>query len=990
MRIFFYGSFRRDAAKPTWRVTSAWLWLVLACAGLASATTQSEGVKARAGAAQRLVMISITPSNPSVAAGLSIQFRATGLYKDGSQQDLTTQVNWRSSTGAATVSNTPGSQGLTTGVTSGSTVISASIVTSSGTVTGSTGLTVRPAIVVSIIVTPSNSSVPAGLTLQYSATGQYSDQTTKDITAGATWASSNSAVASVSNAAGSQGLATGLGTGATTVSATYQSVTGTTGLSVTAPILQSIALTPPNSSLAAGLTMQYTATGRYSDQSTQDLTTSVTWASSASSVATVSNTEGSQGLATGVAIGSSTISASYQSLTGSTGLSVLPPVLQSIAVTPADASLPMGLTLQYTATGTYSDGSTQDLSGAASWSSSDASANIASTPGSAGLATGVAVGSTTISAAYQSITGGTGLTVTAPILQSLSVTPSNASLALGLKLQYFATAQFSDHSTQDVTNSATWSASDVSAATVSNSAGTLGLASSIAPGNTSITATYQSVPGSTGLTVTPPALQSIVVTPSNGTLPPSAILRYSAMGHYTDGTIQDVTNSCTWASSSSTVATISNTSGSDGVASAISNGTTNISATYQAIVGSTNLVVANVSPFTAQLMGMSVNNPNFSPTTVGVTAWPTVPFGAFRLWDNGAAWHQLQPTPSTYTWEPLNGWLTFIRGHGITDIIYTFGSTPQWASSNPTDATCKYGPGTCYPPLDLNADGTGADQYWINFVAALAQQALGRIQYYQLWDTPKDSTHWKGTDAQLVRMSRDAYQTIKSIDPGAQVLSPPSGAYHIAATNTCAIANREKPFFMAGGGPYVDIISFNSYFGSMPEDIVPALQCFQTMLASYQQQGKPWWNSEGSWGTTTDLADPTQQAAFLARSYLVQVSFNVQRYYWYSWNNHTWGTLWDRNTGLHLAGKTYAQMYQWLVGATLVQPCIQDQNGVWSCVIIRPNGYQALALWTAGLPQPYQAPALYMNSRALSGTRTSITPGTTVTVGIQPQLLENQ
>ena len=90
--------------------------------------------------------------------------------------------------------------------------------------------------------------------------------------------------------------------------------------------------------------------------------------------------------------------------------------------------------------------------------------------------------------------------VTAPILQAISVTPSNASLALGLKLQYFATAQFSDHSTQDVTNSATWSASDVGVATVSNSAGTLGIASSIASGSTSITATYQSVPGSTGLT----------------------------------------------------------------------------------------------------------------------------------------------------------------------------------------------------------------------------------------------------------------------------------------------------------------------------------------------------------------------------------------------------------------------------------------------------------------------------------------------------------
>ena len=54
--------------------------------------------------------------------------------------------------------------------------------------------------------------------------------------------------------------------------------------------LSSIAVTPANPSVAKGLTEQFIATRTYSDNSTKDLTTQVTWASATTSVATISNT----------------------------------------------------------------------------------------------------------------------------------------------------------------------------------------------------------------------------------------------------------------------------------------------------------------------------------------------------------------------------------------------------------------------------------------------------------------------------------------------------------------------------------------------------------------------------------------------------------------------------------------------------------------------------------------------------------------------------
>ena len=160
-----------------------------------------------------------------------------------------------------------------------------------------------------------------------------------------------------------------MATGTSTISATLGGVTGSTLLTVSPAVLQSIALTPANPSVPKGESEQFTATGTYSDSSTQDLTTQVTWASATISVATISNVSGTQGLASTVGTGTSTISATLSGVSGSTLLTVTAAALRSIVVTPANPSLPKGESEQFTATGTYSDNTTQDLTSQATWES---------------------------------------------------------------------------------------------------------------------------------------------------------------------------------------------------------------------------------------------------------------------------------------------------------------------------------------------------------------------------------------------------------------------------------------------------------------------------------------------------------------------------------------------------------------------------------------------------------------------------------------------
>jgi hypothetical protein len=118
-----------------------------------------------------------------------------------------------------------------------------------------------------------------------------------------------------------------------------------------------VAANQENPSIAKATTEPFTATGTYSDGSTQNLTSQATWSSSNTSVATISTA----GLASAVAAtGSTTIQASLSGVNGSIVLTVTArgATLQSIAVTPKNPSIAKGTTEPFTATGAYSDGNT--------------------------------------------------------------------------------------------------------------------------------------------------------------------------------------------------------------------------------------------------------------------------------------------------------------------------------------------------------------------------------------------------------------------------------------------------------------------------------------------------------------------------------------------------------------------------------------------------------------------------------------------------------
>jgi uncharacterized protein YjdB len=442
--------------------------------------TQSTNVTVTA---PTISFITVTPVGLTLPIGVNQQYVATATYTDGTSQDLVSGVNWSSST--TSVASISGS-GLATTIGAGTTTIVATAGGSSDSVT----LTVVAAHLTSISVLPATPTIALGTTQQFTATGSFDDGSTQLLTS-VTWSSSANNVGKID---ASSGVAAAVGTGNTTISASVGSVSGSTVLTVSGANLVSIAITPANSSMAIGASTQLTATGTFSDSSTQDLTSLAAWSTSNPAIATVSQT----GAVTSISSGSIQISAYFSGITGTTGLTVTTAHLVSIAIIPTNPRMAAGTSMQLHAQGTFSDGSTTSNLSGLTWKSSKP--NIASVR-STGIVHAKKSGSVTISAKASGVTGTTTVTVGTGTLVSVALTPANPTVSLGTNEQFAATGSFSDGTTQDITVITHWSSSSQSVATIANAPSVAGLATTVGKGNTVVGANSGGVTSSTIMTV---------------------------------------------------------------------------------------------------------------------------------------------------------------------------------------------------------------------------------------------------------------------------------------------------------------------------------------------------------------------------------------------------------------------------------------------------------------------------------------------------------
>jgi uncharacterized protein YjdB len=517
-----------------------------------------------------LMSIAVSPATPTLSPGMFQQFTATGTYSDGSTQDLTSTATWSSSTtNIATIAPS----GYLTSRALGTSTITAS----SGSINGTTLLTVAPPTLTSIVIPGSDVSIAAGTSHPFLAFGIYSDGGQRNISDAVTWASSQTGVATIS----AVGSATGVTAGTSSISATSGSVSQNVTLTVTSATVNTIAIAPSNGTIDVGTKRAFTAVGVFSDSTTQVITPFVTWGSSNMGVATFS-TVPQLGVATAQGPGTTTVSASATGASGSVPLTVSSATLTGLTL-PTSGTIAVGSTSNFRVTAQYNDGTSVPVGTAVTWQSSDPTI---ATINSIGTITGVAPGTVTITATFQGISATASLTV--ETLASIAITQATQNVAPGTFVRLTATGTLSDGtSTQDLTPSVTWTSSAPSVALMSNIPGTFGGAIGLTPGTSTIGAVLDGVVGAAQVSVTGATLSSITLTPSNPSITLGTDQQFRAVGNFSDGSTETLTDQVTWTSSDVGVAITD----INGAATSSGTGSTTITATMGLTSSNTTLTV---------------------------------------------------------------------------------------------------------------------------------------------------------------------------------------------------------------------------------------------------------------------------------------------------------------------------------------------------------------------------------------------------------------
>ncbi len=183
------------------------------------------------------------------------------------------------------------------------------------------------AALLSLALSPAAPELPIGLSVRMRAVGSYDDGSSAQLASEVSWSSDAPGIADVGSEGSDQALVTAYAAGTAVIRASLAGVSASVTVTVLPRALVALEVSPPSSALSAGQSVQLSASARYDDDSTADVTSQVSWSSSLPAVASVTES----GLVTTLAEGSALIEASSGDQSASSVVDVGPPVLVQVA-----------------------------------------------------------------------------------------------------------------------------------------------------------------------------------------------------------------------------------------------------------------------------------------------------------------------------------------------------------------------------------------------------------------------------------------------------------------------------------------------------------------------------------------------------------------------------------------------------------------------------------------------------------------------------------
>ncbi len=624
-----------------------------------------------------LMKIEVTPLDTDLPYGIEKQCTATAIYSDNSTKNITDLVVWSSNSDAVSVSDS----GLMTGITFGESATITATDSPSG-IEGNLVVTVTDIILTEIQISPEIAILAIGTSIQYTATGIFSDNSNRDLSSQVTWLSDNETAATIDD----WGLLSGIDEGIVKVTAELNDTLATTNVEIKACTLQGIDVTPENASIPKGLSQAFIAMATYTTDEgvithEQDVTELATWTSSVPDIAVVD-----RGIANSFTelpeTGDVVITAEFNGEINTGSLIVTEATLQSIVVTTEDenTSVPWGNTIKFQATGIFSDGAEVNVTEREDvvWSSSDDNivtiSNAAENKGTA-ITTGIGNAVITVIHGVESeggIKGEFELTVTDAILVSIAITADTGTSApAGLPVIFTATGTYTNTTEVYITDQVTWSVenNDIDnvnvLATIENADGIKGHATTIDAGVVTVTATTPNVTpieGTLAFEITPAELMEIILLPDNPTIVEGFTQQMIARGIFTNGE-RDITTEVDWFSNDTDAVNIKNISGEEGLISATNVATeVEITATYngepkiEGLLPGTSLVTV----VEAELVSITIEPVDLQPLSSGLTRQ----FSAIGTFTSTSGTHLLDITQEV-DWRSSNINIADIDTNGL-------------------------------------------------------------------------------------------------------------------------------------------------------------------------------------------------------------------------------------------------------------------------------------------------------------------------------------
>jgi hypothetical protein len=312
----------------------------------------------------------------------------------------------------------------------------------------------------------------------------------------------------------------------------------------------------------------------------------------------------------------------------------------------------------------------------------------------------------------------------------------------------------------------------------------------------------------------------------------------------------------------------------------------------------------------------------------GTTPWPPVPFGSWRLWDAKVHWPQVETARNEWNWGILDREVELAEKHHV-DLLLPFGETPEWAVHNRFHTAI--------------VGDIGDLEDWRTFIRTQAERYKGRILYYEIWNEPNLPRNRDiGPPPRMLELAREAYATLKQVDPDIKVISP-------SPVNPNGLDWMER-YFELGGAKYADIIGYHFYVYHRPESMLNLILPAKEIMRKYGLADKPLWNTESGWirNPLTDRVDLVEQApGWAARAYILNWAAGVDRFYWYAWDDDGHDVIpftEEDQATITNSARAYGEIQKWLVGARM-ESCERQADENWVCKLTRESGRSAWILW---------------------------------------------